>query len=665
MTLSTRLTARSGAKPHSCAAADRSALMYRDAPLARFNSIQNLSAPRLQSSLRLPSAAVITALTILVAPAQAQVERGVLYNDTPAMNAVIHNRVKPQMAALLDQLITSGRTMTLDDVKVFEAKDKFLPGKIAIGLAEAILDTAPGDARRSRLLAGFRHLSELLIEDENETWGIYYYISALHQLDQADLLDQAVSPEILDRLRGKLDWRTFVRADDLTLIDLPNNYFGVAFSIARLRHLLGWEDAAASEALLAKTLDHFRRYSGEFGFADETDGEGRFDRYSVLLIGEIAQRFIETGVEPPQAVRDWLRRSVDLVLLRANLRGEGFEYGRSIGAYGETSFLEILSAAAALKILSDQEETMAYAFSSRIAARYSDFWLDSGTGSINMWDHGRRTDAYRGKHRILGENISLSHQLFYTNAIWNRLGWKNRAPDGGFAQWLETLPRSTTTWFARGTADRALITYRDGDRVIGLPLVNGGQTQHMNSSYFPVPYSPGVLAGAADQTYPHLIPRIILSDGTVLQPLSWFEDVKTTVDGDVTRVTYRLGAMDQMGKAAPVRDERVSMTTDYVFSPGEITRRDIAVPKAGVHISKVELEFASFSIGAHAADDGLSFESGTVSAFEVDGLECAAHAPTEAYQSPVGQFQTVVRCSASDISNEWRGGWTLHLRDDS
>jgi len=604
------------------------------------------------------------ALTGVASPAQAQVERGVLYRDAPAMNTVIHNRVKPQMAALLDQLTTDGRNMTLDDIKVFEANDKFLPGKIAIGMAEAILDTPAEDARRARLLDGFRRLSELMMEDDNETWGIYYFLSALHQLQQAGLLDQAVAPDTLERLRQRLDWRTFVRPDELTLINLPNNYFGVAFSIARLRYLLGWEDASASEALLVKTLDHFRQYSGEFGFADETDGEGRFDRYSVLLIGEIAQRFIETGVQPPQAVKDWLRRSVDLLMLRFNLRGEGFEYGRSIGVYGETSFLEVLSAAAALDLLSDQEKAMAYAFSSRVAARYADFWLDSGTGSVNMWDHGRRTDAYRGKHRILGENISLSHQLFYTNAIWNRLGWKDRAPDPGFAQWLGTLPRSTTTWFARGKADRALITYRDGDRVIGLPLVNGGPTQHMNNPYFPIPYSPGVLAGAADQTYPQLIPRITLSDGTVLQPLSWFQDVQTTTEGDVTRVTYRLAALDQMGKASPVRDDRVSMTTDYVFSPSKITRHDIAVPRSGVRISKVEMEFASFSSGAHATGVGVTYETGAVSAFEVDGLECAIHAPNAVYESPVGPFRTVVRCSAHAVPDDWRGSWSLRLRDD-
>lgn len=595
----------------------------------------------------------------------AQVERGVLYRDAPAMNAVIETRVGPQMDALLARLIAEGRDMTLDGVKVFEAKDKFLPGKIAIGLAHAALDAPDADPRRARFLAGFRKLSELTIDDENDTWGIYYYISALHQLDEAGLLDEAVSPDILARLRRKLDWRTFVRTDSLTLVDLPNNYFGVAFSIARLRYLLGWENASASEALLAKTLDHFREYSGEYGFADETAGEGRFDRYSVLLIGEIAQRFIETGVEPPQEVRDWLRRSVDLLLPRFNLRGEGFEYGRSIGTYGETAFLEVLTAAAALDLLTDEEKRMAYAFSSRVTARYADFWLDAGTGSVNLWDHGRKTDAYRGKHRILGENLSLSHQLFYTNAIWNRLGFRDRAPDPGFEDWLKTLPRSTTTWFARGEADRLLVTYRDGDRLIGLPLINGAPGQHMNNPYFPIPFSPGVLAGSPDETYPQLLPRITLSDGSVLQPLAWFEDVKVEVEGDVTRITYRSPAMDRMGENGPVRDERVNARTTYVLAPGRITRRDEITAAPQVDMKEIDLEFATFSRGPQSTSEGVTFDLGEVARFEPEGLACDADdAATETYATPVGPLTTVVACRSSVPGQTWTGGWTLEFSNN-
>ena len=547
---------------------------------------------------------------------------------------------------------------------MFEARDKFLPGKIAIGMSHVLVATPRDDPAFAERLAAFRRLSELTLEDANDSWGIYYFISALHELEGAGLLDEAVSPQTLTRLRERLDWRAFVREPDLTLIDLPNNYYGVAFSIARLRFLLGWEDASASEALLAKTLQHFRDYSGEYGFADETPGEGRFDRYSVLLIGEIAQRFIETGVEPPPEVRTWLRKSVDLMLPRLNLRGEGFEYGRSIGVYGETAFLEVLTAAAALEVLTDEEEVMAYAFSSRVAARYVDFWLDSGTGSVNLWDHGRKTDAYRGKHRILGENLSLAHQLIYTNSIWNRLGLTDSRPDPGFGDWLGQLPRSTTTWFARGDYDRVVVTYRDGDRVIGLPLINGGPTQHMNTPYFPIPFSPGVLAGAADETFPQLIPQITLADGAVLSPLAWFKDVEVTEEGARTLIRYRSDGFDHMGEAAARLDQRAGAQTRYVLEPNAVSRFDDIVLAAGAGPGRIDLEFATFSFGVVTAADGsIRFTAGEVAAFEPAGMDCEIVPAPDAdiYASPVGAMRTLVRCHAG-ITDRATVSWRIRFR---
>ena len=603
-------------------------------------------------------AALILGVAALPGTPQAQ-ERGAIYLTPPPMNQSVQGRVRPQVEALLEALAAEGRDYTLDGVEVFEAQDKFLPGKIASGMSHVLVATSRDDPAFAERLAGFRRLSELTLEDTNDSWGIYYYISALHELEGAGLLDEAVSPETLTRLRERLDWRAFVREPDLTLINLPNNYYGVAFSIARLRFLLGWEDASASEALLAKTLQHFRDYSGEYGFADETSGEGRFDRYSVLLIGEIAQRFIETGVEPPPEVRTWLRKSVDLMLPRLNLRGEGFEYGRSIGVYGETAFLEVLTAAAALDVLTDEEQAMAYAFSSRVAARYVDFWQDSGTGSVNLWDHGRKTDAYRGKHRILGENLSLAHQLIYTNAIWNRLGLTDAVPDAGFEAWLDRRPTSMTTWFARGDHDRVLVTYRDGDRVIGLPLINGGPTQHMNTPYFPIPFSPGVLAGAADETFPQLVPRLTLADGSMLMPLSYFKDVAVAGDGARTTVSYHQDELDRMGEEAPRPDTRARIRTRYVLESGAITRSDEIVVDGD---AVVDLEFPVFSRGATTNGGVIRFAQGEVASFEATGMTCA---PTEdfdaaTYASPVGAFRTLIRCRAEiedRASLSWRIGF--------
>ncbi|MDR7230334.1 hypothetical protein J2X45_001415 [Caulobacter sp. BE264] len=604
------------------------------------------------------------------AAAATQDPRGPLYATVAPMNQTVEGRILPRMAILLDKLMAEKRDMTLDGVKVFEADDKFLPGKIAIGLAYLIVETPRNDPRHGQYLAAYREIADMTVGDVNDTWGVYYYSQALLMLREAGVLEQAVSPATLEKLKVKLDWRRFVRSDDLTLINLPNNYYGVAFSVARLRYQLGWEDASASEALLGKTLDHYRKYSGAYGFADETDGQGRFDRYSVLLIGEIAHRLIEAGMPASPEVRGWLRRSVDLMLPRLNLRGEGFEYGRSIGTYGETAFLEVLTAAAKLDVLTTEEKRMAYAFSSRVAARYMDFWFDPAMGSVNLWEHGRRTDAYRGKHRILGENLSLGRQYIYTNAIWNALGFKDQPADPGYAAWLDRLPKRTITWFAKGANDRLLVTLRDqrpgGEaRVIGLPIINGGEGQHMNSPYYPIPSSPGLLQHVADASFPQLLPRLTLEDGAQLAPLAYARKAKVVGAVARTVVTYRQDKMDRLGQKAPVADDRASVRTTYELQPGLIRRTDVFMLRPGVKVKTVDLAFASFSRGAVSKGGVTTFAAGDVTGFEVEGLSCESRELNNepAYRSVTGAMSALTTCTgAQEVKGPITVRWAVRYR---
>jgi hypothetical protein len=606
------------------------------------------------------------AATPVAASAQPDVRGQAYLASVAPMNRTVETRLLPQMAVLLDKLMVEKRDMTLDGVRVFDADDKFLPGKVAIGLAYLLVDTPRDDPKFKTYLAAYRQIADMTVDDTNNTWGIYYYCQALHMLKEAGLLEQAVSPETLAKLKVKLDWRRFVRTDDLTLINLPNNYYGVAFSVARLRYQLGWEDAAASEQLLERVLDHYRKYSGEYGFADETDGEGRFDRYSVLLIGEIAHRLIEAGMPATPEVKGWLRKSVDLMLPRLNPRGEGFEYGRSIGTYGETAFLEVLTAAAKLDVLTPQEKTMAYAFSSRVTARYMDFWFDPKMGSVNLWEHGRRTDGYRDKHRILGENLSLARQHIYTSAIWNELGFKDKAPDSGYVAWLDTLPKRSVTWFAKGQHDRLVVTLRDKGRVVTLPIINGGKSQHENSPYYPIPFSPGMLSGVADGEFPQLLPRVTLADGGQLTPLAYASNVKVTEQGARTVVTFEQSQLDRLGSDAPIADDRLSVKTTYVLEPGKISRTDVFTPKGQQAIKAVDLAFASFS-GAPATKGGATaFGAGDVRTFTVTGLTCTSRPlkDEKAYQTPTGPFSSLTECAsgAKALSGPMTVSWTLSYK---
>jgi hypothetical protein len=611
------------------------------------------------------AAAAATPTPTAGGPAAVLATAAVAALEPPApYNQIVSGRIQPQSRDLLVRLAKEGRALSLDGVPVFSGDDKFLPGKIALGLAEFLVTVPADDPRRSEYIAGFRQISKLTVDDANDTWGIYYYISGLNKLRKAGMLNAAVDRLTLAKLRVRLDWRSFVDVDTFALIDHPNNYYCVAFGIARLRAQMGWEDSSGSERLLQKMLEHYRQFSGEYGFADETDGEGRFDRYSILLSAEIAQRFIETGGLPPSEVVGWVRKSADVMLQRLNPNGDGFEYGRSLGPYGLTAIVEVLTAAAALGVLNEQEKTLAYAFVCRAGQRYVDFWLNKKTASVDMWDQGRRTDAYRGKFRILGENLSLAHQFVYTNAAWNELGFQDKPPRADFGAALDRLPKRTVTWFARGQYDRMLLTLRDRGHVIGLPLINGGQSLHMHSPYFPIPFSPGMLEGIAGGDSPLLIPEFSLSEGSVLAPLAYFQHVKVAERGNETVITFQQPCLDRLGGQSPIPDDRFSLTSTYVLSSGRITRTDIYTPKGAVDLKGLRMEFATYSDAAVQKGTTTTFGHGAVTKFAASGFEhCDTAAVQEdvAYHTPTGPLTTRVVCEspARTVHGPLKLSWTL------
>ncbi|SFC07583.1 hypothetical protein [Massilia yuzhufengensis] len=588
---------------------------------------------------------LLAAASLLAAPAHA----------TPPLQRSVA-QAYPQLETLFQKLVKEREGTTIEGRESFKAKDKFLPGKVATGLADLLLHLPKDDPRLPGMLRDYADLADLTVGMDNETWGIYYYIGALHRLKQAGLLERAVRPATLDKLRKQLDWRSFVRVPSYELVSLPTNYYGVAFSIARLRMLMGWEDTAGSEVLLDKMMKHYAAYSGEYGFSDETDGQGRFDRYSILLAAEICERFIETGLEVTPELKALLRRSAEVALNSATADGTGFTMGRSLGPYGETAMLEILSTAAYLGVLSPEEKEYAYAYSARIAERYMRFWYNPAMRSVDMWNGGRRTDTYRGKHRILGENFSLLHQLIATNEMWNKAGMKDVVPRKDLAAWLErTRPAFSLTRFARGEHDRALAIWRDKGHVFSLSVINGGQSQHANSPYYPLPFAHNIVAGVADSghAHPQLMPKFTLADGSELMATAWMKDIQAAPRGRGQVLSYRQDALTLLGKNLPVKDARIRVETEYSLQPGAITRTDRYTPSAPLEVSKLTLEFGSFSSGATIEGGKVRFKEGAVQAFEVDGLAACTAQPaagSELYRAPYGQMNTVVSCSSGPFS---------------
>ncbi|MBV8036562.1 hypothetical protein [Roseateles sp.] len=587
-----------------------------------------------------------------------------------SLNALVRGELLPQLAGYFELLDAGGADTRFNGEPVFGQGDVFLPGKIAIGLAH-LLTLTPRDAQPyAGYLAGSRRLMALISTQTIESWGIYYALMALNRLRKAGLLEAAVEPDCLRLLQAKLDWRHFVDEQTLRLKALPTNYYGVAFGIARLRMLLQWEDASASETLLAKTLDHYERYSGEFGFSDETEGEGRFDRYSILLAAEFCERFIETELPVTPRLKTLLAQSAQLALQCASAAGDGFGFGRSIGPYGDTGVVEILATAARLGVLDAEEARYAYAFCVRATAKYVDFWFDPALNSLNLWTGGRSTDGYRGPHRMLGENFSIIHQLLCTCELWAAAGLADQAPPEDLGDWLERRqPDFRLNWFARGHYERALVTRRDRGLVFTLPLINGGVGQHDNAPYYPIPFSPRLVEGRPESGAAHaqLLPRLALADGSVLLPTSFIQDIKAWRDGDEHVLSYSQPGLNRVGGREPHLDTRVTLTTEYRFGAGRISRIDTLHPAAPLDIASLSLDFACFSAGARPQGLGVSFDTGVIARFEAEGYERldVQEPPAEDLQSLTsGPSRTHLHFSgpASQRAAPLQVRWTLSYR---
>lgn len=568
---------------------------------------------------------------------------------TNTSEADLEGRLIRILERLTFNVIRSGRELTLDGVRVFDAQDPFLPGKLALAFSYRVIERASNSRDARRACREFQFAVDLTWDRESRTWGSYYYLQALSRLKTYGLLEQAVPVEQQEELRQRLDWRHFVHSETYDLIDKPTNFYNVAFGIAWLRAQLGWDEAYHADILLDRVVERYRDKSSAYGFADETEGEGRYDRYSILLIAEIAHQFREAGRRLPAELQEWLRRSAEVVLVSLNRHGDGFQFGRSIGAYGDTASLEVLSAAAWHGLLTPVDTQMAYAFSQRATCKFLNFWYDDQRQAVNLWEDGRRTDSYRGKNRILGETLSLVHQHLYTHQIWTRLGLEaGPSMDADFEAWLGQRPQFTLTRFAEGDYARAMLTARDGERVFMLPLVNGAN-HHDRIAYYPVPFARGVIQAVPDESFPQLVPRLELEDGTVLMPLAFMRSIALSESNEGATLMVEQDALDALGQKRPVPDSRVAVRTRFDFGPGCITRTDELTPAQGIRVQSIELQCAIDATGAQWHGANVRFESGGVTGLDVDGYEpCAIEdvSSNRAFETPEGNLSTLVRwCS--------------------
>jgi hypothetical protein len=210
---------------------------------------------------------------------------------------------------------------------------------------------AYADTRHTRVVAG-RDVVPLVarvgvIESANgsKAFAQLYAALALRHFG-ADLTQNAIwqslSPGDRTAWKSLLDPTRFYDPKTRRVIDLPENYLGVASRVATLAFQMGaLEDRAFVDSLLDRAAGQFT--SGAL-YADDAGTAGRFDRYS----NEYA-RYVYEAAETVdrqdliKALQPTLKAQMTLWWDLVSPDGYGYPWGRSLGVVSYLDTLEIVA----------------------------------------------------------------------------------------------------------------------------------------------------------------------------------------------------------------------------------------------------------------------------------------------------------------------------------
>jgi hypothetical protein len=348
---------------------------------------------------------------------------------------------------------------------------------------------------------------------------------------------QGLSEEERQAWRKFLDVSAFYDPKTQRVINLPENYLGVAARIAAVSYQLG---LLKDHALLDSVIERAARPFNNGGiFSDDAPPTGRFDRYS----NEYA-RFVWEAAEAAgrpdilEAVRPSLKQQMrlwwDLVLPD----GYGYAWGRSMGVVSFEDTLEIVG------FLAHHPEFRPAPLEQLASAYYQAWrWLrhddNDKTHMLSVFAFGRGNYSYINRERewqqttsFLGKAV-LAHTLFM-EAL-------KRENITQFSPEIVRHDLARFEFFRRGDRPAGVWLVRQGPIYFTLPIATG--TKPGVADYLPAPHGLPGFANPVEQIYPSLVPFLELADGRVLVAGDAADEVYPGPDGKSLRVVWRRWAV--------------------------------------------------------------------------------------------------------------------------
>jgi len=348
----------------------------------------------------------------------------------------------------------------------------------------------------------------------------------------------SLTPEQQKAWRSLLNPERFYDPRTNKVIDLPENYLGVASRIASIGFELG---VSTDRAFLDKLLDRAAiQFTSGVIYSDDAPPTGRYDRYSneyARYVWEAAERAGRKDIL--DRLKPSLTKQMQLWWDVVSEDGYGYNWGRSQGIVSYLDTPEIAGFLAA-------HPQFRPAPLADIAALYYQAWrylrhdYKDTTHLLSLFDFGRGNYAYITRERewqqttgFLGK-LANSHMALVTALEREGIRSFPVVPD---------LPRVARFEFFRQSGPRVAGVWvvRQGSLRFALPITTG--TKPGVADYLPSPHGLSGFAAPVEQTYPALTPYLELADGRVIVATDGADQIEPSPDGQKLTVRWNRWAL--------------------------------------------------------------------------------------------------------------------------
>ncbi len=419
---------------------------------------------------------------------------------------------------------------------------------------------------------------------------------------KTNALWQSLSPDEQKAWRSLLNPERFYDPKTNKVINLPENYLGVAARIAAISFELG---ISTDRAFLDKLLDRSAvQFNNGALYADDSPPTGRYDRYS----NEHA-RYIWEAAETSgrKDILDKLRPSLttqmrlwwDLV----SEDGYGYNWGRSQGVVSYLDTPEIVG------FLASHPEFRPAPLA-EIAALYYQAWnylrndYRPDAHLLSIFAFGRGNYAYISREREWQQTTGFFGKLANSHTpIMNALEKEGVA---SFPDVPALGPVARFEFFRKGDRAAGVWLVRQQALRFALPITTGPKPGF--SDYLPAPYGLPGFAAPVEQAYPVLTPFLELADGRVVVATDGADVIEPAADGRSLRVRWNRWAVVGT-KSGELQD--VGLTTEVVWriENGMLVREETLSSKQAVSIKSWRLAVPSTHDRVETTDGKIRFNS--------------------------------------------------------